>query len=171
MTIRACGFIYKYILTLVVVIAMIYNTGYEAIISGISAVFVAQLLKLFFYYLKTGKVDFEQLSTTGGMPSSHSAGVSALTMSVGLISGFDSLFFAISGGYALVVMHDAAGLRKNAGEIAKLVNQIIKDFYKSDMKTKSAQLKELLGHTPKEVIAGFLFGCAMAVGIHSLLQA
>lgn len=171
LTIYVCGFIYKYILTLVVVIAMIYNTGYEAIISGISAVFVAQLLKLFFYYLKTGKVDFEQLSTTGGMPSSHSAGVSALTMSVGLISGFDSLFFAISGGYALVVMHDAAGLRKNAGEIAKLVNQIIKDFYKSDMKTKSAQLKELLGHTPKEVIAGFLFGCAMAVGIHSLLQA
>ena len=92
------------------------------------------------------------------MPSSHSAGVSALTLSVGLIAGFDSLFFAISSGYALVVMHNAAGLRKNAGEIAKLVNQIIKGFYRSDMKTKSAQLKELLGHTPKEGLAGFLLG-------------
>lgn len=145
---------------------MICNTGFEAIISGLTAVLLAQLLKLFTFYIKTREVDFEKLATTGGMPSSHSAGVCALTMSIGLIDGFASLLFAMSAGYALVVMHDAAGLRHDAGEIARLVNQIIKDFYKSDIKTKSNQLKELLGHTPKEVIAGLFLGVAVAILVH-----
>lgn len=145
---------------------MICNTGFEVIISGLTAVLLAQLLKLFTFYIKTREVDFEKLATTGGMPSSHSAGVCALTMSIGLIDGFASLLFAMSAGYALVVMHDAAGLRHDAGEIARLVNQIIKDFYKSDIKTKSNQLKELLGHTPKEVIAGLFLGVAVAILVH-----
>lgn len=145
---------------------MICNTGFEAIISGLTAVLLAQLLKVFTFYIKTREVDFEKLATTGGMPSSHSAGVCALTMSIGLIDGFASLLFAMSAGYALVVMHDAAGLRHDAGEIARLVNQIIKDFYKSDIKTKSNQLKELLGHTPKEVIAGLFLGVAVAILVH-----
>ena len=149
---------------------MIYNTGFEAIISGLSAVLIAQLLKLLTFYFKTGKIDFIYLSTTGGMPSSHSSGVCALTTSVGLIAGFDSVMFAISGGYALVVMHDAAGIRKNAGNMAKLLNQIIKDFYKSDLKTKSAQLKELLGHTPNEVIVGALLGIALSIILHFALK-
>lgn len=149
---------------------MICNTGWEAIISGLLAVFVAQLLKVVTFYLTTKELDFEKLSTTGGMPSSHSAGVCALTASVGLIDGFDSLLFAMSCGYALVVMHDAAGLRHDAGETARLVNQIIKDFYKSNIKTKSAQLKELLGHTPKEVIAGFFLGVFIAISLHYVLN-
>lgn len=148
---------------------MIYNTGYEAIISGVLAVLIAQLLKLLIFYLKTGKIDWEYLSTTGGMPSSHSAGVCALTMSVGLIEGFNSTMFAVSGGYALVVMYDAAGIRKNTGKIAKQLNQIIRDFYKSDLKTKSAQLKELLGHTPNEVIIGALLGALLAFMLHYIL--
>ena len=149
---------------------MIYNTGYEAIISGLLAVFIAQVLKLYTFYIKTGKVDFEYLSTTGGMPSSHSAGVCALTTSVGLIAGFNSVMFAVSGGYALVVMHDAAGVRKNAGDMAKILNKMIQDFYKSDLKTKSEQLKELLGHTPKEVIVGALLGVCIALLNHYLLK-
>lgn len=148
---------------------MIYNTGYEAIISGLLAVLIAQLTKIFTFYFKTKEIDFEYLFTTGGMPSSHSAGVCALTTSVGLIEGFDSLMFAISGGYALVVMHDAAGVRKKAQDMAKLLNKIIADFYKSDLKTKSAQLKELLGHTPKEVFAGFFLGVFIAIILHKLL--
>ncbi len=145
---------------------MIYNTGIEAIISGLLAVLVAQLMKIFTFYLKTKKINFEYLSTTGGMPSSHSAGVCALSTSVGLIAGFDSLLFAISGGYALVVMHDAAGVRKKAQDMAKLLNKIIRDFYKSDLKTKSAQLKELLGHTPKEVFVGLILGVLIAILVH-----
>ncbi len=150
---------------------MILNTGFEAIISGLVAVVIAQFLKVLTFYLKMKEIDFEKLATTGGMPSSHSAGVCALTMSAGLIAGFDSLIFAVSGGYALVVMHDAAGLRRDAGDMAKLLNQILRDFYKSNIKTKSAQLKELLGHTPKEVIAGVVLGCAVAFGVHYLLIA
>ena len=115
-------------------------------------------------------MDFEYLSTTGGMPSSHSAGVCALTTSVGLIAGFNSVMFAVSGGYALVVMHDAAGVRKNAGDMAKILNKMIQDFYKSDLKTKSEQLKELLGHTPKEVIVGALLGVCIALLNHYLLK-
>jgi acid phosphatase family membrane protein YuiD len=145
---------------------MILNTGYEAIISGLLGVFIAQALKVVTNYIKTKEIDYSLLTNTGGMPSSHSAGVSALTISLGLIAGFDSLYFALSSGYALVVMHDAAGLRKNAGEIARIVNQMIKDFYKSDIKTKSAQLKELLGHTPNEVIAGFILGSAISIIVH-----
>lgn len=148
---------------------MISNTGYEAIISGLLGVFIAQGLKVLTNYIKTKQIDYSLLTNTGGMPSSHSAGVSALTTSVALISGFDSMLFAVSSGYALVVMHDAAGLRKNAGEIARIVNQIIKDFYKSDIKTKSAQLKELLGHTPIEVIAGFVLGCVISIIVHYTL--
>ena len=145
---------------------MILNTGYEAIISGLLGVFIAQALKVLTNYMKTKEIDYSLLTNTGGMPSSHSAGVSAMTTSVGLISGIDSVIFAVSCGYALVVMHDAAGLRKNAGEIARIVNQIIKDFYKSDIKTKSAQLKELLGHTPIEVIAGFILGVVISLTLH-----
>ncbi len=149
---------------------MILNTGYEAIISGILGVFIAQGLKVLTNYIKTKQIDYSLLTNTGGMPSSHSAGVSAMTTSVGLISGTDSVIFAVSCGYALVVMHDAAGLRKNAGEIARIVNQIIKDFYKSDIKTKSAQLKELLGHTPIEVIAGFILGVVISLTTHFILM-
>ena len=148
---------------------MIYNTGFESIICGILAVLIAQLAKIFTFYFKTKEIDFEYLFTTGGMPSSHSAGVCALTTSVGLIAGFDSLMFAISGGYALVVMHDAAGVRRKAQDMAKLLNKIITDFYKSDLKTKSAQLKELLGHTPKEVFAGFFLGVCIAIILHKVL--
>ena len=149
---------------------MILNTGYEAIISGLLGVFIAQALKVVTNYAKTKQIDYSLLTNTGGMPSSHSAGVCAMTTSVGLIEGIDSVVFAVSCGYALVVMHDAAGLRKNAGEIARIVNQMIKDFYKSDIKTKSAQLKELLGHTPNEVIAGFILGCAIALILHFSLM-
>lgn len=147
---------------------MIYNTGFESIICGILAVLIAQLAKIFTFYFKTKEIDFEYLFTNGGMPSSHSAGVCALTTSVGLIDGFDSLFFAVSSGYALVVMHDAAGVRRKAQDMAKLLNKIIADFYKSDLKTKSAQLKELLGHTPKEVFAGAVLGVIVAIVIHHI---
>ena len=68
-----------------------------------------------------------------------------------------------------VVMHDAAGLRRDAGYIAKTLNQMVKDFYKSNIKTKSAQLKELLGHTPKEVMVGFALGCFVSWSFHCFL--
>ncbi len=148
---------------------IILNTGFEAIISGTIGTLFAQVLKFFINAIKSKEFDYEQLFTTGGMPSSHSSGVCALTTSVGLIAGFHSLFFAISFGYAVVVMHDAAGLRRDSGQMAKCLNQMMKDFYKTDIKTKSEQLKELLGHTPKEVFWGAVLGILCSLSLHFAL--
>ncbi|MFI3242223.1 MAG: divergent PAP2 family protein [Alphaproteobacteria bacterium] len=145
------------------------NTGFEAILSGTIATLLAQILKFLINAIKTKEFNYEHLFTTGGMPSSHSSGVCALTTSVGLIGGFNSLMFAVSFGYAVVIMHDAAGLRRDSGQMAKCLNEMMKEFYKSDIKTKSKQLKELLGHTPKEVFWGAILGIVIALGLHHIL--
>lgn len=136
---------------------MFLNTSYEIIINGIEAAIVAQLLKFIGHYIKTKDIDFQVLATTGGMPSSHTAGVIALSTTVGLICGFDSVEFAIAIGYSLVVMYDAAGLRRSTGKIAACLNKIREDFY-SNRPVPVERLKELLGHTPSEVFVGALLG-------------
>lgn len=146
--------------------AKIANTGYEAITAGIFAAFLAQVLKFFIFTIKTKKVNFKIFTTTGGMPSSHSAGVMGLSISTGLISGFDSVIFAVALGYALITMYDAAGLRRAAGKTAACLNRIMEDFYKHDVKAMGGKLKELLGHTPLEVIAGAVFGIVFAYLYH-----
>ena len=145
---------------------MIYNTGFEAIISGLSAVLIAQLLKLLTFYFKTGKIDFIYLSTTGGMPSSHSAGVMGLSTIVGIIQGFDSTLFAVSLGFSLIIMYDAAGLRRAAGKTAACLNRMMDDFYHNDIQAAGGKLKELLGHTPLEVFVGAVFGVCFAYLFH-----
>ncbi len=112
------------------------------------------------------KVDFKIFATTGGMPSSHSAGVVGLSTSVGLITGFDSISFAIATGYALIVMYDAAGLRRASGKMAVCLNRIMDDFYKHDVQSVGGKLKELLGHTPIEVFAGATLGILYAYYMH-----
>lgn len=103
------------------------------------------------------------------MPSSHSAGVMGLTTTVGIIAGFDSLIFAVALGYALIVMYDAAGLRRAAGKTAACLNKMMDDFYKHDLQAVGGKLKELLGHTPLEVFFGALFGIFYAYAFHNLL--
>ena len=80
----------------------IANTGYEALSAGVLAAFFAQVIKFFIFTIKSKKVNFKIFTTTGGMPSSHSAGVMGLATSVGIITGFDSIVFAISIGFALI---------------------------------------------------------------------
>ncbi len=140
---------------------MLLNTSYEVIITGIESAIIAQLLKFIGYTIKHKKVNFQLLATTGGMPSSHTAGVVSLSTTVGLICGFDQVEFAIAVGYALVVMYDAAGLRRSTGKIAACLNKIRDDFY-SHGQMSNERLKELLGHTPFEVFVGALLGIAMA---------
>ena len=111
-------------------------------------------------------VDFRVLTTTGGMPSSHSAAVVSLSTAVGLINGWDSVAFAIAVGYALIVMQDAAGLRRASGKMAVCLNKIMDDFYKHDALSAGEKLKEMLGHTPFEVFAGAIFGCLFSYFIH-----
>lgn len=147
---------------------MFLNTSYEVIVNGIEAALVAQLLKFIGHFIKTRKVDFQVLATTGGMPSSHTAGVISLSATVGFICGFDSVEFAIALGYSLVVMYDAAGLRRSTGKIAACLNKMRDDFY-ANGQMPTERLKELLGHTPFEVFAGALLGIFMAYVNHYYL--
>ena len=145
------------------------NNGYEALSSGIMAAFFAQVLKFIIFTLKSKRINFKIFTTTGGMPSSHSAGVMGLATSIGLISGFDSLVFAVSFGFALITMYDAAGVRRAAGKTAACLNKMMDDFYKHDVQAIGGKLKELLGHTPLEVIMGAIFGILFAYFYHKHL--
>jgi len=145
------------------------NTGYEVIFVGFSAVFVAQVIKFLFFLIVKKTLDLRFFTTTGGMPSSHSAGVMGLSTSVGLINGFNSVEFAIALGFAFIVMYDAAGVRRAAGKQAACLNKIIMDIYKQELKEAGGKLKELLGHTPLQVFVGAIFGVIYSVYIHLVL--
>ena len=147
-------------------LGQIYGTGYEALIVGISAVVLAQITKFFVHLIWKRKVDLRLFTTTGGMPSSHAAGVMGLSTTVGLICGFSSIEFAMACGYALVVMYDAAGVRRAAGKQAACLNRIIMDIYKQELKEAGGKLKELLGHTPMQVFAGAIFGIIYSYYMH-----
>ena len=144
---------------------MLLNASSEIIISGLEAAFTAQLLKFAGHFIKTKKIDFQVLTTTGGMPSSHTAGVTALASAAGLICGFETAEFAIAIGYAIVVMYDAAGLRRAAGKMAVCLNQMCDDIY-SQGQMRPERLKELLGHTPFEVFGGAIWGIFLACVNH-----
>jgi len=149
---------------------MILNTGIEVIISSMVGAFTAQWLKLAFYWFANRKVDFKILTVTGGMPSSHSSFSTGLTTTVGLIKGFNSVEFAIAFGFTLVIMYDAAGLRRSAGKMAAVLNKLVDEFYaEKHPKFPHERLMELLGHTPLEVIMGALLGIVLSLGIHLIL--
>ena len=145
---------------------MILNTGNEVLIAAIIAPLMAQALKLMFYYVKNRKINFRIFTGTGGMPSSHSATVCAMTMSVGLINGFSSTNFAISLVFALIVMYDAAGLRRAAGKMAAQLNYLVDSMYEQRPFMFKDKLMELLGHTPLEVFMGATLGASFAFSYH-----
>ena len=147
-----------------------YNTGYEVIFVAFSGIVVTQIIKCIVHLIIKRKLDIRLFTTTGGMPSSHSAGVMGLSASVGLIKGFSSIEFAIALGYAFIVMYDAAGVRRAAGKQAACLNKIIMDIYKQDLQEAGGKLKELLGHTPMQVFIGAIFGVIYAYYIHQLLK-
>ena len=149
-------------------IGNIFNTGYEIILISFSSVFVAQMIKGIIHLIVKRNLDLRLFTTTGGMPSSPSAGVMSLATSVGLLNGFSSVEFAIALGYAFIVMYDAAGVRRAAGKQAACLNKIIMDIYKQDLAEAGGRLKELLGHTPLQVFVGALFGVAYAYYLHVL---
>lgn len=149
----------------------IINTGYEALSAGVFAAFFAQVIKFFIFTIKSKKINFKIFTTTGGMPSSHSAGVMGLATSVGLIERWDSIVFAIAIGFALITMYDAAGVRRAAGKTAACLNRMMDDFYKHDVQALGGKLKELLGHTPLEVIMGAIFGMLFAYILHFYILA
>jgi len=142
------------------------GTGLEVIIAALTATFLAQLLKFIFYYIKHRTVNFRIFASTGGMPSSHSAAVVSTMTSIGLIAGFDSLEFAISLVFGLIVMYDAAGLRRSAGQMATQLNMLVDALYEQRPHSFRNKLIELLGHTPLEVTMGAILGIAVSMAIH-----
>lgn len=126
----------------------------------------AQVIKFILVLITTKNFDFKRLVGSGGMPSSHSSIVMALSVSVGLSEGFSSAAFAICMIVSFVVMYDASGIRRAAGQHARILNELIKG--KNDLETSGKLLKELLGHSPVEVFAGALLGIAVAIAVFYL---
>jgi len=126
---------------------------------------IAQTLKVIVGYFIEKKVDFRWFVGTGGMPSSHAAGASCLATAIGLAYGFDSVHFALAASFALVVMFDAQGVRRASGRQARILNKIMDDIYFQG-KMQEGRLRELIGHTPIEVIAGFVVGVIIACIAH-----
>jgi acid phosphatase family membrane protein YuiD len=122
----------------------------------------AQVLKLLLDFGRHGKVNMRVLVETGGMPSAHSALVAALATGVGQTVGWASPEFAIAIVFAIIVMYDAAGVRQAAGKQARILNQIIDEFFQEDHHFNEDRLKELLGHTPFQVIVGSILGVAIS---------
>lgn len=129
------------------------------------AMISVQLFKFLAMLVIRRRFDFTRLVGTGGMPSAHSASVTALTVSVGLGAGWRSYLFGATAFFALVVMYDATGIRRAAGRQAQVLNHMLvelKDYHKLE----SERLKELLGHTPLEVLAGAVYGAFLALVLH-----
>ena len=133
---------------------------------------VAQVLKVFIYAIINKTWDFSRLFGDGGMPSGHSATVSSLAAISALTYGFGSFEFAISGILAIIVCHDAMGVRLEAGKHAKLLNILVDSFEKfSKNELPDVVLKEFVGHTPLQVITGIILGILCAFGMHYLVFA
>jgi hypothetical protein len=118
---------------------------------------IAQILKIFIELAQFRQVRLKILFETGGMPSSHSALVSALATGIGRTQGWDTPQFAIATVFAFIVMYDAAGIRRAAGKQAKVLNQIMVEVFEEE----HDPLKELLGHTPAQVVAGAILGICL----------
>lgn len=136
-----------------------------ALITAIASTFIAQIIKVVTVLVSEKRFAWDRIASTGGMPSSHSAGVSALAATIGIMEGWDSSAFAISTVLALIVMYDATGVRRAAGLHAEYLNVIAKELshiFKQDGQEQRA-LKTLLGHTYLQVIAGLMQGILVAV--------
>ena len=123
-----------------------------------------QTIKVTLGVIREKKFNFSWFIGTGGMPSSHAAGATAMAVSSGLELGFSSPIFALAFVFAMVTMFDAQGVRRAAGEQAKILNKVIDDIYWQG-KIGSGQLKELLGHTPFQVLIGSIIGALIALGL------
>jgi len=119
--------------------------------------FLAQIFKFFLYWYINREADFRWLFYTGGMPSAHSASVMSLSTIVGINKGFDSVIFGVTLYFSLIVMYDAAGLRRAAGQQARVINKMMEEL-KISHRIREERLREFLGHTPFEVLVGAIFG-------------
>ena len=134
--------------------AVLHN---PALVYGVLSWALAQTLKVATAVVREHRINLRWLYSAGGMPSSHSALVSGITVAIALSEGVDSPLFALAVGVAAVVMYDAAGVRRAAGRQATVLNQIVDELFRGHPISEE-RLRELLGHTPLQVAAGALLG-------------
>ena len=140
----------------------------KILVSGILGWAAAQVLKTIIFLIVNKRFQFERLFGDGGMPSGHSATVSAVALSAGLECGFGSPVFAVAAILAIVVMHDASGVRLETGKQAKVLNEMMELMEKlsgSELSNED-KLKEFVGHTPFQVGIGCLLGLLVAFIMH-----
>lgn len=145
------------------------------ILASLLGVLIAQFIKIPIHYLTTGKLQWNLMFSTGGMPSSHTASIIALTTAIGITTGIQSNDFAIALVVSLIVMHDATGVRRHAGYHAEVLNTLLADFnrlidsirdHQFEKTEYRGKLKELLGHKPLEVFFGIITGILVAVATY-----
>jgi hypothetical protein len=127
-----------------------------------AAWFIAQSLKVVLGVIREKRFNFKWFTSAGGMPSSHSAAVSALATSIGVTYGFDSALFAITVTFTLIVLFDAQGVRLATGKQARILNNMLEDIYWKK-RLDEDKLKEFIGHTPIEVWAGMFLGIVISL--------
>ena len=137
----------------------------DILLAGILSWFVAQVIKTILYAVINKELDMTRLMGDGGMPSAHSATVTAVAAMTGLLCGFGSPLFALACILAIIVMHDAMGVRLETGKQAKLLNEMVTllEALGQPKLSMEKKLKEFVGHTPSQVMAGMLLGIVVAV--------
>ena len=130
---------------------------------------LAQMLKLPVGYLRTRRWNWALLLRAGGMPSSHSALITATTHGIGLVAGFDTPLFALGVAISMIVIYDATGIRRQAGRHATMINTIMRDLLEGQPLRHRDELIEVLGHSPAEAIAGLLLGIGVAQGLDAII--
>lgn len=135
----------------------------KALIAGLIAWLLAQVIKLPLDFFRTGKWNWSLMLTTGGMPSSHSALMTATTLAIGLYHGFANPLFALGFAITMIVTYDAAGVRQQAGIHARRINVLFDELLHGHIFNEK-DLREVLGHTPLEVVGGILLGIIVATG-------
>lgn len=138
------------------------HMGIWILILAVAAWAIAQIIKMMVPLCREQRLDLERALGSGGMPSSHSAFVCACASATGALCGWASALFAISVVIAIIVMYDAANIRQEAGEHAKILNHMMEQWAEGEMPSET-QLKELLGHTPIQVVAGAALGIAVGL--------
>ena len=139
------------------------------VITAIASWAEAQVLKTMIHAIVNKKFDITRLFGDGGMPSGHSATVTSLATCIGLVEGFDSVEFAIAGIVAVVVCHDASGVRLETGKQTTVLNEIQKTLeLLTSEKMPEVKLKEFVGHTHSQVVAGRLMGIINAIIVYNI---
>ena len=143
----------------------------RVVVAAFLAWMIGQFLKFPLEYLLNKRWNWGIMFSSGGLPSSHSSLVTAVALTIGIQEGFDSAIFALAVSIGMIVIYDAAGVRRQAGIHAERINSIMKSFFESGQlgEDELDDLKEMLGHTPLEVVSGVLLGVLISLAVLALM--